>query len=77
VTVESTGSVPITAEIAKDVIRVNFSQSSLACKFGPYTIKFDVSDPDGCASTYAIKVTGTRPVFSPKPEIAEFTLSIS
>jgi hypothetical protein len=40
------------------MIQVKFSPLTIDCKLGPYTIKFDVSDPDGCATTYTITLTG-------------------
>ena len=55
---------------------------TLGCKLGPYTIEFNVSDPDNCTTTYTLTLTGknTKPKFDPSlPAIAnsEFTQAIN
>jgi hypothetical protein len=62
------------------VIRVKFDPLFLDCKLGPYTIKFDLSDPDGCFTTYTYTLTGknTKPMFDPSPPvISDLSLAIN
>jgi len=58
---------------------VNFGPLTLGCKLGPYTIEFNVSDPDNCTTNYTLTVTGknTKPVFDPSPNITDFTLAVN
>ena len=60
---------------------MNFGPLTLGCKLGPYTIEFNVSDPDNCTTTYTLTLTGknTKPKFDPllPPAIADFTQAIN
>ena len=62
------------------MLRVKFGPLTIGCKLGPYTINFDVSDPENCTSTYNLTVSGknTKPVFDPKPPVIDdFTLPVN